>query len=98
MLRRAKKHQKNLARLVLAALLCTGAADGIISPSVAEAAGSITVTGYSSGQFIPDGSMVTVYDSGYYTAYPADVSVTVLNREQQIPGKSEILFRFTVIM
>ena len=79
MLRRAKKHQKNLARLVLATLLCTGAADGIISPPVAEAAGSITVTGYSSGQFIPDGSMVTIYDSGYYTAYPADGSVTVLN-------------------
>ena len=54
MLRRTKKHQKKLARLVLATLLFTGAAHGLMTPSVAEAAGSVTVTGYASGAFTPD--------------------------------------------
>ena len=86
MLRRAKKHQKKLAKVVLAALLCTGGAHGLMSPSVAEAAGSITVTGYSNGAFTPDGSMVVISESGYYRAYPTDGNVTVLNLA---PGETD---------
>ena len=90
MLRRTKKHQKKLARLVLATLLFTGAAHGLMSPSVAEAAGSVTVTGYASGAFTPDGSMIVVPGSeyGYYKAYPDETggSVNVLNLK---PGEAD---------
>ena len=86
MLRKAKKHQKKLAKLVLAALLCTGGVYGLMSPSVAAAADPVTVTGYSNGTFTPAGSMVSVYSSGYYTAYPADGTVTVLNLA---PGETD---------
>ena len=90
MLRRTKKHQKKLARLVLATLLFTGAAHGLMSPSVAEAAGSVTVTGYASGAFTPDGSMIVVPESeyGYYKAYPDETggSVNVLNLK---PGEAD---------
>ena len=90
MLRRTKKHQKKLARLVLATLLFTGAAHGLMTPSVAEAAGSVTVTGYASGAFTPDGSMIVVPGSeyGYYKAYPDETggSVNVLNLK---PGEAD---------
>ena len=87
MLRRAKKHQKKLAKLVLAALLCTGGTYALMSPSVAAAADPVTVTGYtSSSGFAPPDSMIRVYSSGYYTAYPADGTVTVLNLA---PGETD---------
>ena len=38
MMKKRSKIQKHLAKMVLAALLCTGGAHGLISPSVAEAA------------------------------------------------------------
>ena len=81
MLRRTRKHRKKLARLVLAALLSTGGVYGLMGPSAAEAAGSITVTGYADGAFIsePSGGMTVVPESGYSYAYPADGSVTVLH-------------------
>ena len=63
MLRRAKKHQKKLAKLVLAALLFTWAVHGLMSPSVAEAADLLTVTGYSNGTFTPadmENAVITV--------------------------------------
>ncbi|MBR4908289.1 MAG: hypothetical protein IKZ43_04670 [Acidaminococcaceae bacterium] len=53
-----------------------------MSPSVAEAADPVIVTGYTnSGGFTPSGSMRrnSVGSGGYYNAYPADESVTVLN-------------------
>ena len=90
MLRRSKKHQKKLAKLVLAALLFSGGVHGLMTPSVAEAAGSVTVTGYASGAFTPDGSMIVVPGSeyGYYKAYPDETggSVNVLNLE---PGEAD---------
>ena len=86
MLRRAKKHQKKLAKLVLAALLCTGGAYGLLHPSVASAADPVTVTGYSSSSgFAPDPSTMKYYsyDYGYYYAYaPTDGTITVLNLAQ----------------
>ena len=88
MLRRTKKHQKKLAKLVLAALLFTGGGHGLMSPSVAEAADpvTVTVTGYSSSSgFAPDPSTMKYYsyDYGYYYAYaPTDGTVTVLNLAQ----------------
>ena len=39
------KIQKRLAKLVLAALLCTGGVQTFISPSVAEAGGTVTLSG-----------------------------------------------------
>ena len=88
MLRKAKKHQKKLAKLVLAALLCTGGVYGLMSPSVAAAADPVTVTGYSSSSgFAPDPSTMKYYsyDYGYYYAYaPTDGTVTVLNLAQGI--------------
>ncbi|MBQ5344176.1 MAG: hypothetical protein J6F33_03155, partial [Acidaminococcaceae bacterium] len=79
MLRRSKKHQKKLAKLVLAALLFSGGVHGLMTPSVAEAAGSVTVTGYASGNFAPDSSKMRsyYYDYSYYYA-PTDGTVTEL--------------------
>ena len=56
MLRRTKKHQKKLARMVLATLLFTGAAHGLMSPSVAEAGSYVPVSGGGTG-------VVTVSDA-----------------------------------
>ena len=83
MLRRTKKHQKKLAKLVLAALLFTGGGHGLMSPSVAEAADPVTVTGYASGNFVPDSSSMRSYYYDYYYYYaPADGTVTDLNLAQ----------------
>ena len=81
MLRKSKKHQKKLTRLVLATLLFTGAVHGLMSPPVAEAADpvTVTVTGYSNGNFVPDSSSMKSYYYDYYYYYaPADGTVTVL--------------------
>ncbi|MBR4908290.1 MAG: autotransporter outer membrane beta-barrel domain-containing protein [Acidaminococcaceae bacterium] len=78
MMRIEKKHRKKLARLVLAALLCTGGASGFISPSLAEAS-ELTVTGYTSGVgFLPDSTKMVA--TGYYrTLYiPAEETVDTL--------------------
>ena len=69
MLRKAKRHQKKLAKLVLAALLCTGGVYGLMSPSVAAAADPVTVTGYSNGNFVPDSSSMRSYYYDYYYYY-----------------------------
>ena len=77
------KIQKRLAKLVLAALLCTGGVQTFISPSVAEAGGTVTLYGVDDNYPItspehyktdPPGSM----KNSYYV-YPIDTSVTRLN-------------------
>ena len=78
MIRKTKKHQKKLAKLVLAALLLSGGAYGLMCPSVAEAADSLTVTGYSdTGGFVPVSDALILAD-GYYYA-PKDGNVVELN-------------------
>ena len=82
MVRKTKKHQKKLAKLVLAALLFSGGAYGLMGPSVAEAADpvTVTVTGYTEGDgFAPDPRAMEMYDSYYYA--PSNGNVTVLNLE-----------------
>ena len=84
MLTVSKKHSKKLAKLVLAALLCTGGAHGLCSPSVAEAS-ELTVTGmtWSSGPTFYGPTFYPVADSlvyeGPYAYIPKDRNVTVLN-------------------
>ena len=77
------KIQKRLAKLVLAALLCTGGVQSFMSPSVAEAGGTVTLYGVDDNYPItspehyktdPPGSM----KNSYYV-YPIDPSVTTLN-------------------
>ncbi len=77
------KIQKRLAKLVLAALLCTGGVQTFMSPSVAEAGGTVTLYGVDDNYPIsspehyktdPPGSM----QNSYYV-YPKDTSVTTLN-------------------
>ena len=75
------KIQKRLAKLVLAALLCTGGVQTFISPSVAEAGGTVTLSGVD-GNYNPPKYYITdppesMTNYGY--AYPIDPSVTTLN-------------------
>ena len=80
MLRKTKKHRKKLAKLVLAALLCTGGVHYVFSPSVAEAA-KLKVTDISwngsAWEFTPSGSMINDGVGGAYV--PANSSVTELS-------------------
>ena len=75
------KIQKRLAKLVLAALLCTGGVQTFMSPSVAEAGGTVTLSGVD-GNYNPPKYYITdppesMTNYGY--AYPIDPSVTTLN-------------------
>ena len=75
------KIQKRLAKLVLAALLCTGGVQTFMSPSVAEAGGTVTLSGVD-GNYNPPKYYITdppesMTNYGY--AYPIDTSVTTLN-------------------
>ena len=80
MLRKTRKHRKKLAKLVLATLLFTGGAYGLMSPPVAEAADSLTVTGYSSESgFVPVSD--ALINIGYYYV-PKDDNVVELNLAQ----------------
>lgn len=47
------KIQKRLAKLVLAALLCTGGVQTFMSPSVAEAGGTVTLSGVDDNYYPP---------------------------------------------
>ena len=74
------KIQKRLAKLVLAALLCTGGVQTFISPSVAEAGGTVTLSGVD-GNYSPPKYYITdppesMTNYGYI--YPIDTSVTTL--------------------
>ena len=80
MLKRKTKIRKRLARIVLAALLCTGGMHGLAAPSVAEAATVITVsnitgdaaTGDITVTADPAGSMVGQYisEAGVFRVRP----------------------------
>ena len=75
------KIQKRLAKLVLAALLCTGGVQTFISPSVAEAGGTVTLSGVDDN-YSPPKKYITdppesVSNYGYIC--PIDASVTTLN-------------------
>ena len=76
------KIQKRLAKLVLAALLCTGGVQTFISPSVAEAADPVTVTlygvddNYNPPAYYKTDPPESVTNYGYI--YPIDTSVTTL--------------------
>ena len=80
MLKRKTKIRKRLARIVLAALLCTGGMHGLAAPSVAEAATVITVsnitgdaaTGDITVMADPAGSMVGQYisEAGVFRVRP----------------------------
>ena len=76
------KIQKRLAKLVLAALLCTGGVQTFISPSVAEAADPVTVTlygvddNYNPPAYYKTDPPESVTNYGYI--YPIDSSVTTL--------------------
>ena len=77
------KIQKRLAKLVLTALLCTGGVQTFISPSVAEAGGTVTLSGVTYKtqgsskihiyETIPENSM----EHSYY-AVPKDPTVTTV--------------------
>ena len=75
------KIQKRLAKLVLAALLCTGGVQTFISPSVAEAGGTVTLSGVDDNYYPPKYYITDPPESmtNYGYAYPIDTSVTTLN-------------------
>ena len=74
MLKKRTKLQKHLAKAVMAALLCTNAAQAVWAPSVAEAT-EITVTNLLT---IPD-SLQAVNKDGLMISYPKDTAVTTIN-------------------
>ena len=75
------KIQKRLAKLVLAALLCTGGVQTFMSPSVAEAGGTVTLSGVDDNYYPPKYYITDPPESmtNYGYAYPIDPSVTTLN-------------------
>jgi hypothetical protein len=75
------KIQKRLAKLVLAALLCTGGVQTFIGPSVAEAGGTVTLSGVDDNYYPPKYYITDPPESmtNYGYAYPIDTSVTTLN-------------------
>ena len=74
MLKKRTKLQKHLAKAVMAALLCTNAAQAVWAPSVAEAT-EITITNLLS---IGD-SLQAVNKDGLIISYPKDTTVTTIN-------------------
>ena len=74
MLKKRTRLQKHLAKAVMAALLCTNAAQAVWAPSVAEAT-EITVTNLLT---IPD-SLQAVNKDGLMISYPKDTAVTTIN-------------------
>ena len=75
------KIQKRLAKLVLAALLCTGGVQTFLGPSVAEAGGTVTLSGVDDNYYPPKYYITDPPESmtNYGYAYPIDTSVTTLN-------------------
>ena len=79
MLKVSRKHSKNLAKLVLVALLCIGGVHGIYGKSVAEAS-ELTVTGmtWSNGPTFSPVPDSLIY-GGPYAYIPNDQNVVILN-------------------
>ena len=89
------KIQKRLAKLVLAALLFTEGTQFAISPSVVEAGGTVSITGFDSGNYIvdPPDSVVANYWFSYGgVRYPSDPSVTTFNISGDLSGAGAIRF------
>ena len=74
MIKKRSKVQERLAKVVMAALLCTNAAQAVWAPSVAEAT-EITITNLLS---IGD-SLQAVNKDGLIISYPKDTTVTTIN-------------------
>ena len=66
--------RKRLAKVVMAALLCTNAAQAVWAPSVAEAT-EITVTNL----LLIGDSLQAVNKDGLMISYPKDTAVTTIN-------------------
>ena len=79
MLKKRPKAQRRLAKLVMAALLCTGGMQSVIAPAVAYAAdvSTVTVTGTTNPWTVDPSSSAITVSSG--EVYPTDPSTTTFN-------------------
>ena len=80
MMKKRSKIQKHLAKMVIAALLCTGVGHCLISPAVVEAASEVTVTDIDSAisNEILQQTGYTVYYGKYFYSHTGSDS-TYLN-------------------
>ena len=90
MLKKKAKFRKRLARIVMAALLCSGGLHGLAAPSVAEAATVITVSNITGNAATGDITVMADPAGSMFGQYDSKVAVFKVRPDAAITGISEI--------
>ena len=90
MLKKKTKIRKRLARIVLAALLCSGGLHGLAAPSVAEAATTITVSNITGNTATGDITVTADPPGSMLGQYVSELGLFRVRPDAAIAGISEI--------
>ena len=90
MLKRKTKIRKRLARIVLAALLCSGGLHGLAVPSVAEAAVTITVSNITGNTATGDITVTADPEGSMFGEYDSELAIFKVRPDAAITGIDEI--------